>query len=423
MGQFEKAQRFYKRLLEELSPDDTTLGVVLNNLGETYRQQGNMDQAMHYFQRALAIDDERTYSYMWRAIVHSNMASLFQSHEELDQALVHYREALNVLRTKVSADISEEIDELLDNTRATIFHGIANVYQAQGQYDLALACYEEVLKTETDLPENHSSLATTYNNLGRLYSLMKNGPLALDHQKKALNIQLASLPPDHPQLASSYAAIGTLLLDGKDYDAALPYFIKAEQILELSNVFPDYETLKIVYIALAMIYEEKRMFQVAIRTHKKHFELLQRTSLSLDHYNIAECAYRIGRLMTKHNKILEGRDYQQRAAENVLLLPPSSRRHELLLKIIEELQRTGNHALALEYYQRMFHEELTGDNKNPLLCAGLHNELGTIFEDQTNYVGPLHHYQVALQLLLEHNITRDSLTATCFYNICMVIEK
>ena len=423
MGQFEKAQRFYKRLLGELSSGDSTLGVVLNNLGETYRQQGNMDQAMHYFQRALAINDERTYSYLWRAIAYSNMASIFQSREELDQALVYYREALNVLRTKVTADISQETDELLDNTRATIFHNIGNVYLAQGQYDLALACYKDVLEMEKNLPENHPTLATTYSNLGCLYSRVKNGQLALDNHRKALSIQLVSLPSDHPQLASTYAAIGTLLLDSKDYDAALSHFTKAEQILGLSNVSTDYVALKTIYIALAMLYQTKRMFQLAISTYEKHFELLQRNPSYQDHYNIAECAFRIGRLMTQHNKISEGRDYQQRAAENAMLLPPSSRRHELLSKIIEELQRTGNHTLALEYYQRMFHEELTGGNKNPLLCAGLHNELGTLFEDQNDYVSALRHYQIALQLLLENNITRDNLVATCFYNIGMVHKK
>jgi tetratricopeptide (TPR) repeat protein len=127
--------------------------------------------------------------------------------------------------------------------------------------------------------------------------------------------------------------------------------------------------------------------------------------------------------MAEHNKITEGRDYQQRAAENALLLPSSDRRHDLLLKIIEALQQTGNHAHALEYYQRMFHEQLTGGNKNPLLCAGLHNELATTFEDQNDYVSALHHYQVALQLLVEHHITRDNLIATCFYNTGMVHRK
>ena len=71
----------------------------------------------------------------------------------------------------------------------------------------------------------------------------------------------------------------------------------------------------------------------------------------------------------------------------------------------------------------MFHEELISDKKNPLLCAGLHNELGTISEDQNDYMSALHHYQIALQLLLENNIARDNLIATCFYNIGMVYKK
>ena len=224
------------------------------------------------------------------------------------------------------------------------------MYQAQGQYDLALGCYEDVLEIEKNLPENHPSLAITYNNLGCLYSRMKNESLALDNYNKALNIQLVSLPPNHPQLASSYATIGTLLLDIKDYDAALSYFTKAEYILTLSTVSSEYKTLKIVYMALTMLYEKKAMFQLAIHTSEKHIQLLEHNSLYQDPYDIAEFAYKIGRLMVKHNQILEGRNYQERAAEKALLLPPSNRRRELFLKIIEELQRTGNHDLAFEYY-------------------------------------------------------------------------
>ena len=120
-----------------------------------------------------------------------------------------------------------------------------------GDYPKALSSYEKALAIQQQsLPPNHPDLATSYNNIGMVYDsmgdirkhfhLMKKPlqfnnnhflpiiliwllptttsvlvydsmgdyPKALSSYEKALAIRQQSLPPNHPDLASSYNNIG-----------------------------------------------------------------------------------------------------------------------------------------------------------------------------------------------------------------------
>ena len=59
----------------------------LNNLANIKREQGNIDQAMTLYLRALEV-------YPDFAAAHSNLASILQMQGKLQEALQHYKEAI-----------------------------------------------------------------------------------------------------------------------------------------------------------------------------------------------------------------------------------------------------------------------------------------------------------------------------------------
>ena len=59
----------------------------LNNLANIKREQGNVDQAMTLYLRALEV-------YPDFAAAHSNLASILQMQGKLQEALQHYKEAI-----------------------------------------------------------------------------------------------------------------------------------------------------------------------------------------------------------------------------------------------------------------------------------------------------------------------------------------
>ena len=53
------------------------------------------------------------------------------------------------------------------------------------------------------LPPNHPDLATSYNNIASVYYNLKEYSKALELFEKALEIRLEKVPPGHPHIANT----------------------------------------------------------------------------------------------------------------------------------------------------------------------------------------------------------------------------
>jgi preprotein translocase subunit SecA/nephrocystin-3 len=82
----------------------------------------------------------------------------------------------------------------------------------------------EILK-ET-LPPNIPDIATSYNNIGLIYSKKGDNNIALEYYYKSLKIIKETLRPNHPNIALSYNNIGLIYSKKGDKDKALEYLIK-----------------------------------------------------------------------------------------------------------------------------------------------------------------------------------------------------
>ncbi|CAF4410244.1 unnamed protein product, partial [Rotaria magnacalcarata] len=70
-----------------------------------------------------------------------------------------------------------------------------------GEYSKALDFHEKANKIyEISLPPTHPELATSYNNIGTTYYGMGDYSKALSYLEKALSIRQKSLPPTHPHI-------------------------------------------------------------------------------------------------------------------------------------------------------------------------------------------------------------------------------
>ena len=97
-----------------------------------------------------------------------------------------------------------------------------------GEYSKALSFHEKALGIlQETLPPNHPNLATSYNNIGQVYSNMGEYSKALSFHEKALGIRQETLPPNHPYLATSYNNIGQVYSKMGEYSKALSFYEKA----------------------------------------------------------------------------------------------------------------------------------------------------------------------------------------------------
>ncbi|CAF5065077.1 unnamed protein product, partial [Rotaria sp. Silwood1] len=72
-----------------------------------------------------------------------------------------------------------------------------------GEYSKALSSYERSLEIrKIALPPNHPDLATSYLNIGTAYGNMGEYSKALSHFEEAQEIWKKSFPPNHPHIAT-----------------------------------------------------------------------------------------------------------------------------------------------------------------------------------------------------------------------------
>jgi tetratricopeptide (TPR) repeat protein len=83
-----------------------------------------------------------------------------------------------------------------DDKKPHLYFMLGTVYRSMGEYSKALEISQKTL------PPNHPDLGTSYNNIGGVYKSMGEYPKALSYYEKALEIQQKTLPANHLSIKS-----------------------------------------------------------------------------------------------------------------------------------------------------------------------------------------------------------------------------
>ena len=131
-------------------------------------------------------------------IAHNNLANILKERGQLDQAIVHYRQAL-----------------LLKPGSAQIHLNLADAHQARGESAAALRHYRRALKAEPDRVE-------TYLKLGNVLLGQNAAPEAIEHYRQALQLK--------PDLALAHSNLGAALAIQQQDAEAIEHYRRALQL-------------------------------------------------------------------------------------------------------------------------------------------------------------------------------------------------
>jgi len=147
--------------------------VAENNLGNLLFDAGEVDEAMVHYRRALEIQPGY-------ADAHINLGRALLTKQQPDQAIAHFEQALRILPTDASGH-----------------NNLGNALLSRGRVDEAIAHYQQALKIQPDFAQAH-------NNLG--WSLLQNRNVdeAIVHFEKALELE--------PDYANAHNNLGFALL-------------------------------------------------------------------------------------------------------------------------------------------------------------------------------------------------------------------
>ena len=196
-----------------------------NNLGLALAGRGEDDEALQHYRKALEINPDYVEA-------HVNLAVALTGRGRDDEVLQHYRKALRIKPGFAKAHNNlgvilagrGEVDEAIRHYEKALeiepdyveaHSNLSNALAARGQVDLAIAHYQKALETCPNFAGAHYNLAILLAGRGQV-------DLAITHYQKALEAK--------PDYAEAHCNLGSALLSCGELDSAIAHCKKALEI-------------------------------------------------------------------------------------------------------------------------------------------------------------------------------------------------
>jgi len=165
--------------------------------------------------------------------------------------------------------------------------------QTMGEYDKAIGFYNQALTIDLKtLGPEHPNVATEYNNLGSAWDSKGEYDKAIALYNKALRIDLKTLGPEHPNVATRYNNLGSAWKAKAEYDKAIDFYNKALSI-DLKTFGSEHPHVATRYNNLGLAWDSKGEYDEAIGFYNKAFSILLKT-LGPEHPNVARIYNNLG---------------------------------------------------------------------------------------------------------------------------------
>eukprot|EP00559_Dactyliosolen_fragilissimus_P001138 CAMPEP_0184861368 /NCGR_PEP_ID=MMETSP0580-20130426/6069_1 /TAXON_ID=1118495 /ORGANISM="Dactyliosolen fragilissimus" /LENGTH=767 /DNA_ID=CAMNT_0027358841 /DNA_START=87 /DNA_END=2391 /DNA_ORIENTATION=- len=223
---YSKALHIFRTLAEKSRWTSTSIQDVTSTLkiiGMVYSQSLDLDSAMKCFQEAMELlrsSDKPGSSgnnSLAVASILTRMGGIFFKRDKLKEAMDNYQEAFSV--------ISESIGTTMHPDVAGIYHYMGTIHQKRNQFNEAMACFKESMRIYTStLGPGNPSIATTLVCMGSLHYKKCNFDRAMYFYKEALRLYENSYGSNHPEVAPTLKSIAMIHTKKGEYNEALDIF-------------------------------------------------------------------------------------------------------------------------------------------------------------------------------------------------------
>ncbi|MDM8515020.1 tetratricopeptide repeat protein [Desulfobacterales bacterium HSG16] len=227
---------------------------LLRTIGDIARRQRftNLYEASEKsYQKALkhidSLDkmDEKSKS-MHKATTYHELGVISQAQRQYDQAENYYQQAL-----KIQIEFNDRYSQ------ARIYHQLGRVSQEQRQYDQAENYYQQALKIKIEFNDRYSQ-ASTYHQLGIVSEEQRQYDQAENYYQQALKIKIEF--NDRYSQAGTYHQLGIVSEEQRQYDQAENYY---QQALKIQIEFNDRYSQASTYHQLGRVSEAQQLFDQA----------------------------------------------------------------------------------------------------------------------------------------------------------------
>ena len=274
LKRFDAAIAHYNHVLK-LKPD---LAQVHSNLGDVYKQAGNLKASIKSCKRAITLKPDL-------AEAHYNLGNAQLETGELDTAIESYGRAI-----QLKPDYAESHNNLgfaqrkTDNFAAAIesfqhalqlkpdyaeaHNNLGTELQRKGDLGGAIEAYENAIQLKPDY-------VGALNNLGNVYTEIEDVDAAIETYQRAIQLK--------PDYAEIYSNLGKAFLENKELDGATK---SCQQAIELK---PD---LAEAYNILGNVHKQKDNLEAAVENYRRAVQL--NPDFADAHYNLGNAFLTLG---------------------------------------------------------------------------------------------------------------------------------
>ncbi len=234
-----RKQKWFVDLIGPLTTDYPNASTYRNNLGAAWKEKGNYDKAIEYYEKALNSDLKNFgEDHPNVATYRNNLGSTWKAKGEYDKAIEYYEKALK-----------SDLKNFGENHQkvATRWNNLGEAWRAKGEYDKAIEYYEKALESDLkNFGENHPNIAAYRNNLGVAWNAKGEHGKAIEYLEKALKSDIKTFGEKHSNVATYRNNLGTALNATGEYDKAIEHLEKALSVIQvrLGNDHPDTKALE-----------------------------------------------------------------------------------------------------------------------------------------------------------------------------------
>lgn len=269
----EPAVKLANELLRKPSNNELKIKILsqkskaINNIGFVYHNQGEITKALNYYNQSLKTQKEILPNVVSKnemigikkgiASSFNNIGSIYRNQGDIQTALNYYNQAFK---------IQQEIDD--KEGMAYSFINIGTIYNNQGDIPKALEFYDKSLKLREEIGDKQG-VATSLNNIGLIYSGQGDIKNALKYHNQSL--KLREEIGDKQGISYSLDNIGSIYNFQGDFNKALGNF---ERALKLREELDDKLGIANSLNNIGQIYGRKDVLK-AIDYYAKSLKILQ----------------------------------------------------------------------------------------------------------------------------------------------------
>jgi tetratricopeptide (TPR) repeat protein len=278
--------------------DKADLAVVLNTIGVIYKNWGDYQKAIEYYQQNLDLQ-ESLMDTIQMGKAYANIGNIyFYVGIDLDKALDNYDKSRKFFQI--------EKQYLLVAQQS---NSIGLVYKEKKDYGEALTNFKSALKEFTG--QNYKpGIASAQNNIGNVYLEGGNFDDALLYCKEALRINQET--GNNKEVGSNYRDLGRIYFKWGKYSEALQYF---NQSLKINKDLGHKKEVYELYRNISEVYEKQGVYRTALDNFK-NYNALKDSTISEGYLNqISELAAKYETDKKDKELIIQKSQLDQKKAE------------------------------------------------------------------------------------------------------------